>query len=58
MNQTPSQTLHLLGKHRDLWKDIDAVEYIRNERKSSRDDIFRLHYSDQESAADRRDRES
>ena len=34
------QTSHisrLFGKHRDLWKDTEAVAYIRSERESWRD---------------------
>lgn len=33
----PSHTSRLFGKHRDLWKDTEAVAYIRSERESWRD---------------------
>ena len=32
-----SQTSLLFGKHRQLWQNTDATEYIRNERESWRD---------------------
>lgn len=37
MVRLPSHTSRLFGKHRDLWKDTDAVAYIRGERESWRD---------------------
>ena len=33
----PSYTARLFGKHRHLWKDTEAVAYIRSERESWRD---------------------
>lgn len=33
----PSHISRLFGKHRDLWKDTEAVDYIRSERESWRD---------------------
>ena len=32
-----SHISRLFGKHRDLWKDTEAVAYIRSERESWRD---------------------
>jgi AbrB family looped-hinge helix DNA binding protein len=32
-----SHTSLLVGKHRELWQDIDPVAYIRQERESWRD---------------------
>jgi AbrB family looped-hinge helix DNA binding protein len=32
-----SHTSRLFGKHRQLWQNTDAVEYVRNERESWRD---------------------
>ena len=37
MTPKTSHTSRLFGKHRQLWQNIDAVEYIRNERESWRD---------------------
>ena len=31
-----SHTSRLFGKHRQLWQNMDAVEYIRSERESWR----------------------
>ena len=31
-----SHTSRLFGKHRQLWQNTDAIEYIRNERESWR----------------------
>lgn len=32
-----SHTSRLFGKHRELWQNTDAVDYVRNERDSWRD---------------------
>ena len=32
-----NHTSRLFGKHRQLWQNTDAVEYIRSERESWRD---------------------
>ena len=32
-----SHTSRLFGKHRKLWQNTDAIQYIRNERESWRD---------------------
>ncbi|MDJ0902760.1 MAG: AbrB/MazE/SpoVT family DNA-binding domain-containing protein [Xenococcus sp. MO_188.B8] len=37
MTPQANHTSRLFGKHRQLWQNIDAVEYIRNERESWRD---------------------
>jgi len=37
MTPQASHTSRLFGKHRQLWQNTDAIEYIRNERESWRD---------------------
>lgn len=38
-----SQTAKLFGKHREVWAEENAIDYVRNQRASWRDlDIFML----------------